>query len=192
MTVFFNWDFTVFKWINIGLSSDILDAILPWMREPLFWVPLYVFILAFMFFNYGKRAYWVLVFVLLTVGTSDMTSSHLIKKTVQRLRPCNDTEVPVVRRVRCGGGYSFTSSHATNHFAIASFFAFTIGLYFRRIRPWLWLWAFIISLSQVYVGVHYPFDILVGGILGILIGRFWAAVFNKYHGEIFKPKLIIT
>ena len=178
-----NWDIQGFEAINTGLSSDFLDAFLPWMREPLFWIPLYVFIVAFIFFNFGKRGIWFVLFITLTVSNSDVVSSRLIKKQVERLRPCNDENVAVIKRVRCGSGYSFTSSHATNHFAIASFMASTLGLYFKRYRGGLWVWAAIISLAQVYVGVHYPLDILGGALLGTLIGQFWALLFRKYYGN---------
>lgn len=181
------WDYELFEAINTGLSSGFLDAFLPWMRAPLFWIPLYLFLLAFVFFNYGKKGFWFVLFIAFTVTNSDMLSSRLIKKSVERLRPCNDESVEVIKRVRCGSGYSFTSSHATNHFAIASFMVSTLGLYIRRIRPWFWIWAAVISFSQVYVGVHYPVDILVGAIIGTLIGQFWAYLFRKYYGNILNP-----
>ena len=183
MVSFLEWDFQIFKMINTGLSSPLLDAFLPWTREPLFWVPLYLFIIAFVMFNFGKKGYWFVLFLAITVSNSDIVSSRLIKKSVERLRPCNDDNVAVIKRVRCGGGYSFTSSHATNHFAVASFLVSTLGLYFKRYRGWLWLWAAVISFAQVYVGVHYPLDILAGALVGTIIGQWWAWVFRKYYGH---------
>ncbi|MBK8556199.1 MAG: phosphatase PAP2 family protein [Lewinellaceae bacterium] len=79
------------------------------------------------------------------------------------------TEV-VIRRVSCGGGYSFTSSHAANHFAVAVFLAAVFGGLSRWLRPGLLLWAAVISFAQVYVGVHYPGDVLAGALLGAIIG----------------------
>lgn len=183
------WDLKLFEAINIGLSSDFLDAFLPWMRAPLFWVPFYLFLLAFVFFNFGKRGIWLVMFLAFTVTNSDVVSSRLIKKNVERLRPCNDQSVEVIKRVRCGGGYSFTSSHATNHFAIASFLFSSLGLYFKRYRSWLFVWAAVISFAQVYVGVHYPIDIMVGAVLGILIGQVWAFLFRKYYGYTLNPDI---
>jgi len=87
--------------------------------------------------------------------------------------------------VHCGSGYSFTSSHATNHFALAVFIFLTLGKlgwYFRW--PFI-LWATIIAYSQVYVGVHFPLDIISGAILGTLIGFILAILFNRYVG--FQP-----
>ena len=91
---------------------------------------------------------------------------------VERLRPCNDLDLAGQIRVLvdCGSGFSFVSSHATNHFAISFLL---ISLYYRQwkwIFPLCFLWAFVVSYAQVYVGVHYPFDILGGAALGILIG----------------------
>lgn len=168
------WDFKVFEWINNDLSSPFLDMIMPWMREPYFWLPLYMFIIAFVFFNYGLKAYWFVLFLGLSAGSADIISSRPIKKTIKRLRPCNTEGLYVIERVRCGSGYSFTSSHATNHFAVASFVIMTLGQNFRKIKPWLLFWASIISFAQVYVGVHFPLDVLGGAILGIILGKIWA------------------
>ena len=108
-----------------------------------------------------------------TVGTADFISSGLIKKNIQRLRPCNDPvfrEMVHLRLPRCGGGYSFPSSHAANHFAAAVFLAMLFGRRKRWVWPALFGWAASIALMQVYVGVHYPADILGGAAVGILVG----------------------
>lgn len=178
------WDTALFEWVNHDLSSPILDAILPWMREPLFWVPLYVFIVAYAFFNFGSRGYWFVVFLALTAGTADLVSSRVVKQSFQRLRPCNTEHLPVIERVYCGSGYSFTSSHAANHFAVATFLILTLGQKFRRIIPFLWIWAAVISFSQVYVGVHFPLDVIFGAILGMILGRLWSYLFQKYYRDI--------
>ena len=178
------WDISVFKWINSDLSNPVFDFMLPLLREPLFWMPLYIFIIGFVLLNYGKTAYWLIIFAILTVGTSDLVSSRVIKKSIKRLRPCNTEYLEVNERVRCGSGYSFTSSHATNHFAVASFLIFTLGLRFKRIKPWLWIWAGSVSFAQVYVGVHFPLDILAGSLIGILIGYIWSILFFKYYPDV--------
>jgi membrane-associated phospholipid phosphatase len=173
-------DKTLFHFINSELSSPILDFLLIWIRHPLFWAPLYIFLIAFMLFNFGgRRGYRFILFILLVFGTGDVVSSRIVKPSVGRLRPCNQEELNVVERVPCGVGYSFTSSHATNHFGIATFVALTLGTLITRIRPWLWLWAALISFAQIYVGVHFPLDILGGTILGIMIGWGWAIVYER-------------
>jgi len=125
---------------------------------------------------------------LLTVSIADITSSHIIKNQFQRIRPCNQIGFKETAHllVPCGSGYSFTSSHATNHFAIALFLILTIGQLWKWIRVPLFLWACSIALAQVYVGVHYPTDVLVGGIIGTFISFVVVYVLRK-----FKPMAIV-
>ncbi|TJZ54871.1 phosphatase PAP2 family protein [Sphingobacterium olei] len=165
-------DKEIFLIINQGMSNLAFDWLLPILRNPYTWAPLYLFLIIFFIKNYGRFGIAIVLCTLINFGISDGISSHLIKKTVKRLRPCNDIEFKhdINLRVRCGSGYSFTSSHATNHFAMAFFW---IVLFRRRWKHTLWLsitWAALISISQIYVGVHYPFDILCGAIFGALIG----------------------
>ncbi len=164
-------DVFLFECINTGLSNSVFDLILPIIREKLVWIPLYVFILAFILFNYKKQSYWMIVFLFITAGTSDIISSHVIKKSVQRLRPCNSTELfeDFNRRVRCGSGYSFTSSHAANHYAIAWYLVFVLAGIPRWAKYSLLTWAGAICLAQVYVGVHFPVDVFCGALLGFLV-----------------------
>lgn len=176
------WDIRVFEFINQDLSNVVFDFCLPFLRQPLFWLPLYVFIIGFLFFNFGKKAYWLVVFLILTVGSADMISSNLVKKTVRRLRPCNTEYVQVIKRVKCGVGYSFTSNHASNHFAMSTFLVLTLGYAIPTIKKWLWLWASSVAFAQIYVGVHFPLDVIGGAILGYLLARAWAILYHKYYG----------
>lgn len=167
-------DKAVFLWVNNALSNDWFDAVLPWCRERFFWTPVYLFLFILLGVNLGiKKSVIIAVFLGLTVGLADFTSSELIKKNVKRVRPCNDlllNEYVQLRIAECGGGYSFTSSHAANHFAVA---VFLIGI-FGRCNRWVGLallfWAGLIAFSQVYVGVHYPLDVTCGALLGVGVG----------------------
>lgn len=175
-------DQELFLAINQGLSNPFFDWLLPILRNPYTWAPMYLFLVIFFIRTYGKMGILVVAFTLINFGASDGISSHLIKKNVQRVRPCNDLafKEQVNLRVRCGSGYSFTSSHATNHFAMAFFW---IALFRRRWKHALWLgitWAALISFSQIYVGVHYPADILAGAILGTAIGLTSGYLFNRF------------
>ncbi|MCB9308948.1 MAG: phosphatase PAP2 family protein [Lewinellaceae bacterium] len=185
MGQFLQWDYFLFQIINTRWSNPLMDALFPIWRNPYFWLPLYVFILAFFVFNYGKKAYWILLFTLLTVMTSDSFNSQLVKKSIQRLRPCNNEFVEVISRVQCGSGFSFASTHAANHFALAAFWSMTFGQVMPSIRRWLWLWAASIAFAQVYVGVHFPSDVFVGALMGFIIGYLYALVFNKYYSNYF-------
>lgn len=172
-------DHSLFYLINSEWTNAFFDWLLPVWRNKYFWLPVYFFIILFAVFNYGKKSYWFIVFLVAAVGTSDVISSHLIKKTVKRVRPCNNEHLTDVQtKVRCGSGYSFTSSHATNHFAISYFLFATIGIRFRKIRPWLMAWAGSVAYAQVYVGVHFPVDVFSGMILGILISTVFVKLYR--------------
>ena len=164
-------DYSIFYFVNNSLSNTFFDFILPMLRNKYLWIPLYVFILSFIAFNYPRSSFKIIVVLLILVGLSDAISSHVIKKTVKRVRPCNNDYIEVVERIHCGSGYSFTSSHASNHFTIAVFLSLAF-VRRKRIRWILYAWAGLISLAQVYVGVHFPLDVICGMILGILIARF--------------------
>lgn len=165
-----HWDLLVFRLIN-GSELTFLDYLTPYFRHKLFWLPLYTFLVAFILSNYKHRMA-ILLFLIGTVAIADYTSSQLIKKSVKRVRPCNDPMVmdSVTLRIRCGGGYSFTSSHATNHAAVAFYLFYILHVFSKGWRILLPVWAALICLAQVYVGVHYPIDILSGFLLGSLIG----------------------
>jgi undecaprenyl-diphosphatase len=165
----------LFHLINGQFTNSFLDWILPWLRNPMVWIPLYLFIFLFLLINLKKQGAWIIVFMILTVSLTDSISSHLFKPFFNRLRPCSDPEMYGMVRLflnytpRNG---SFTSSHAANHFGIAFFLFHSLKTYFAN-KLWpFFLWAFFISYAQVYIGVHYPMDILGGAILGCLVAYF--------------------
>lgn len=163
-------DHNLFHFINREMANTLLDTLCPILRNKLTWIPLYV-LLAFVFYKrYGTRVIWLVLFGAVTVLLTDQISSSLIKPFFHRLRPCNNPEVNARLLLNyCGVGYSFVSSHAANHFGVA---VFLIPFLHRRLLfgSLLLLWATAVSFSQVYVGVHFPADVLAGGILGSLIG----------------------
>ena len=178
METLLHWDAVLFQFINGSLSNVLFDAVLPWCRERWVWAPLYLFVAVFSWTNFGRRGWWVVLGIGAAVALADFTSSRLIKKNVQRLRPCNDPAMAAHVHLRvpsCGSGYSFTSSHAANHFAVSVFLIGMFGRLSRRVRPVLLAWAGTIALAQVYVGVHYPGDVLCGAALGVAVG-WWTAV----------------
>ena len=180
-------DIAVLEWVHNSLHNGVLDPIMPLMRNMFFWFPLYLFLLVFVLLNFRSRGWvWILLF-LFTIGVCDNVSSKAIKYSVKRLRPCHTEGVQenLDMLIPCGGLYSFTSSHATNHFGMAVFIILTLGKMFRRIRWPFFLWACLVSFAQVYVGVHYPLDIIGGAILGSTIGGLIAWYFNSRWG--FKP-----
>lgn len=179
------WDQWLFIKINTFWTNDFLDSIFPWYRDSNAWIPLYLFLLLFAFINFGWRIWpWILFFIL-TVALTDQLSSGLIKGLVQRPRPCNDEDMMHYVKTLlggCSGGYSFPSSHATNHFGMACYIYFTMKPYFKKWGYLFFFWAATIAYGQVYVGVHYPLDVLGGAIVGSLVGMMTASVFNRRIG----------
>jgi membrane-associated phospholipid phosphatase len=164
-------DQNVLVWLQTHTANGLFDAVLPFYRDKLFWLPAYLFLAAVLLLNFGRKGLLALLFVGATAGISDFTSSSIIKPLVHRARPCqtNDSRSSLQILVPCGNGYSFPSSHAANHFAIAVF----IGILFRKkswLRPLLLFWAATIGFAQMYVGVHYPLDVLCGAAWGSCIG----------------------
>jgi membrane-associated phospholipid phosphatase len=176
-------DQQLFLLINNRGSNSFFDTILPLTRESIIWIPLYSFILLVAWNRFGvKTLYWLLG-AIITVAITDIVSSQIIKENVIRLRPCRDPDFAfnVIFRVKyCPGSSSFTSSHATNHFGMAFYIFATLKPFFSK--KWLrllFLWAFAICYAQVYVGVHYPFDVTCGALLGMLLGYITSSQFNR-------------
>src|SRR5829696_8796467 len=176
-----DWDRQLFLTLNRNLANPFFDTVLPFFRDSVFWAPLYLFLIAFVFLNFGKKGMWWALGFLCTVAIADLLGTYAFKETIQRLRPCNEPELKEYVRLvlqRCPGGYSFLSNHAANHFGLATFMVLT----FRHIfKGWVfvaYVWAFLISFAQVYVGVHYPVDILAGALLGAAAGYLTASVYR--------------
>lgn len=177
------FDQWLFHLINGQLHNSLFDAIMPYWRNKYFWIPVYVFLISFLLINWKKRGLIILLFGILAVGAADLTSSKVIKPLIERVRPCNNPflQQEVRELVRCGSGYSFTSSHATNHFALGYFLFMVFGIRFRRGKWLLLLWAATIAYGQVYVGVHYPLDVFTGSVLGALIGGLCYEVMEGFY-----------
>ncbi|MBL6962498.1 MAG: phosphatase PAP2 family protein [Bacteroidetes bacterium] len=167
-----HWDLATFVEINSHLTSTFLDYLCPLLRYKYFWAPLYAFVFSYLIIKYKRKGIIMILFLILVVFIADKLSSEIIKPYVHRLRPCNDPFVKQYARllVGCGRSFSFPSSHASNHFAVAVYFICLFYSKWRWILPISILWAFAISYSQVYVGVHYPLDVIAGAVLGISIG----------------------
>jgi undecaprenyl-diphosphatase len=174
------WDQALFIKLNSGWTNPFFDAVLPWFRHSATWIPLYVFLLVFILINLGRNRWWWILLFITTIAMTDMIGTYIFKHNFERLRPCSDPDLYSYVRLlvkNCSGGYSFISNHAANHFGMAAFFYFTLK---RWIPKYAWIglvWAAIICYSQVYVGVHYPIDVISGAIIGLLIGRLTAKIF---------------
>ncbi len=180
------FDVDLFLSIHRGLSNPFFDWLLPLLRNRYFWTPLYLFIVVFCVREYKKKGWLIIGMLLFTFAIGDLVASRLIKNVVMRIRPCNELTLTsdIIHRVACGSGYSFPSSHATNHFAIAIFLIFVFYDKWKPILPLALAWAFIISFSQVYVGVHYPVDVMGGAILGALIGFCTSRIYKTVESKL--------
>lgn len=180
-----NIDTEWFLAINTGMQNAFWDSVCPFMRNQKNWYVLYVMILWVCYRKWKNKSIWVLGGAALLVLISDQVSANLIKNTVQRLRPCNEPMLSgmVHNIVGCGKGYSFISAHATNHFAIAIFFSVLFYPTYKWVPYIAVVWAALIAFSQVYVGVHYPFDVICGAVLGVLLGYIGGRFISKNLNE---------
>ncbi len=163
------WDTQLFLFLN-GLHAPFMDRVMWLVSGKIQWLPLYLFILGLLIYRFRWRAGWILLGVAVLITMSDQASVHLFKETIQRLRPCHQADIAgLVHLVNdyCGGMYGFVSSHASNSFAIAVF----TGLFISKRYYWtgIMVWATLVGYSRIYLGVHFPGDIIGGAILGSLL-----------------------
>lgn len=179
------FDYRLFSKMNEQWHTAFLDKFIPFLREPYVWLPFYFFLALFTTINFKKKGfYWVLFFALNGM-LSDYLSSSVIKEHFFRLRPCHDPALADKIRFLvnyCPVSSSFTSSHAVNHFAAAMFIFTTFKTAVSPKWIFIFLWAFIVAYAQVYVGVHFPFDVFCGSIAGLIIGYIPAKIFNAKIG----------
>lgn len=161
-----------------GANNAFFDEFFWLVTGKFAWIPMICVLLYSTFRKDWKMGAVVILGVALTIALCDQVSSGIIKDAVCRLRPTRDPEiggiVHIVNGYR-GGQYGFVSSHAANSFGVAVFLAM---LFRRRAFTWtIMLWAAVLSYSRIYLGVHYPGDIICGGLLGAALG---AAVYCIY------------
>ena len=175
-------DHVAWYFLNTRWHNSIMDWLMPFFRNQWFWAPLYFFLFLFMPARFGKGGWmWCLVF-LASFALSDQVSATFMKPFFHRIRPCNDpyfaSLVHII--VPCGSGQSFPSSHASNHFALAVFASVTLSGMAKWVKPAAIGWALLVAYSQVYVGVHFPLDVICGGLLGACIGFMTGRLFNRF------------
>ena len=169
-----HWDSQILLAIN-GLNSPSLDYLMWMISSPYFGIPFYVFFVFVLFKtkNY-KEVIICFVLLLVVVGLADLTAKYCFKEIFERYRPTHNMNLKEQLHIvnnYSGGKYGFISSHACNMFALSFLFYHFIKIKYRWSIWLLFSWASLIGYSRVYLGVHYPSDILVGGVVGIVIAQ---------------------
>lgn len=188
------WDRDVLIWIHQNLHGALGNDIIPYFRKANFWIPLYVVLVVFFIKWWRAKAFIPVLFLVASVGLSDLISVHVFKNNIQRLRPCHFlvSDPQFEPLINCGGQYGFVSSHAANHMAMA---VFLVMLFQTGGNKWryAWLaWAVLIGFSQVYVGVHYPLDVICGFLLGGFIGWTLSKIMKRYFPSFFESRPAIA
>lgn len=165
-----------------GLHSPLFDFIFYYLSKTWIGFPLYIYVL-FLFYkkNPSKQAIIFTVTIFVTVGLSDLISVHAFKNVFERYRPSHNLEIQDLLHYihgYHGGTYGFVSSHAANMFAFATFSSLVIKS--KPISIIVFVWAGIVSYSRIYLGVHYPADIICGALLGCLIAYITYALNKRY------------
>jgi len=160
-------DRTIFLFVNVHLANAVTDVVMPLVTSDTLLRVAYLVVALALLWKGDRRTRWLVLFSALTLAVTDQLSAGWLKPLFARPRPCHTLPIDSFRLlVTCGSGYSMPSSHAANAFGQAILF----GLAFPRARWWLFGLAVVIASSRVFVGVHYPGDILVGSLVGCLSG----------------------
>jgi len=173
-------DQQVFLFLN-GLHTDSLDFLMWWFSDKLIWIPLYLFFFYLLLRKYGWESVAILLSLAILIALSDQVSGF-IKDAVARYRPSHNPEIlDQVRTLNgyLGGSFGFVSSHAANSFALAYFLSKFLKSNYTFFTPLLFTWAFVVSYSRIYLGVHYPGDILGGALLGIALAWFVVNIYQR-------------
>ncbi len=182
--ILINLDTTLLLYLN-SLHTPFFDKLMWFLSMSKVWIPLYLVIFAFIFRRFElRKASFALLLLLLAVSLADLTSVKLFKEVFERLRPSQNPQIANLLHLHQfedgefykGGLYGFVSSHAANTFGLACFTSLIFNI--KAYTFFIFIWAFLVSYSRIYLGVHYPFDILGGALVGTVIALLFYFLFN--------------
>lgn len=175
-------DIALLIYLN-NLGNPQWDSFWLFMSNKFSAIPLYLLLLYLTYKQFGlKKTVVAVLFVVLLIAASDQTG-NLFKYGFKRLRPCHNENIADLIRIvgnRCGGLYGYFSAHAANSMAIAVFFGLLLRNKFRYLFSVLVIWAISVSYSRIYLGVHFPLDVLTGMLIGIIYGTLFYAFFKAF------------
>ncbi len=165
-------DVAIFRWVNQGWSNPIFDKFFSFITDYHNFLPLIIPFILYSLIWGGAKGRWLVLSLVLGILIADQGSGTFLKSWVERLRPCNTLD-GVLTPVGKSEAYSFPSSHASNMGASM----YLLSMAFRPWTPLFLVIAFLVGLSRIYLGLHYPSDVLTGYAFGILVGYcVWLAV----------------
>ncbi|MFC2103634.1 phosphatase PAP2 family protein [Bacteroidota bacterium] len=169
MDVFYSIDLVIFYFFNHTISTGFLDKFFSIITNVNNWYIAYLILIGILFFKGGTRGKIAVLGIILLIVATDQMGHRILKELFERARPCNVLS-DVITPLGCTGSYSFPSNHALNNFAAATFFTRLFPSY----RIVLFAVALLVAVSRIYLGLHYPSDIIAGAALGILFGFIFA------------------
>lgn len=182
MSSLLQWDTELFLWLN-GMGSETWDILWLVISETNTWLPLYAVLIFLLSRSLkGWLLFWGILVVVLNLILTDQGSTWFFKEQFERLRPCHvealETRMRLVK-ASCGGQFGFLSAHAANTFGMA----LLVGNFTRKRFPWLrsvlFVWAAIVAYSRIYIGVHYPLDVMAGAVYGLICGSLIYTIFQR-------------
>lgn len=174
-----NFDRDLFLALN-GMNSPFMDTVMFWIAGKFTWIPLYLLLAGFLIKKFQMQSLYMILFVILLIVASDQ-GSVLLKNTFERLRPCHDESLSfLVHTVqnKCGGKFGFVSSHAANTMALFTYILLLARNSNRWITGIMLAWVLLVGYCRIYMGVHFPADVLGGWIVGIISAGFTYLIYR--------------